>query len=155
MISRVSFGWQTTMADLALILFMLTAAGVQAQRQLEEQKEGQVQQLKRTRAGPSQSAMGEPLAVYRAHESALPLGKWLAEQAPDRRQYLTIVARYRPGEAAAAAQEAVGLAQEAGAAGVSARIVLEPGEGGDMLATLAFDRPDVAVARPLQDASLD
>lgn len=143
MISRISFGWQTTMADLALILFMVTAAGIHTQREQNAEPE----------AIPSPSARGEPLAVYRAQEGAPPLGEWLAEQAPDQRQYLTIIARYRPGDAAAAARDAVGLAQEAGAAGVSARIVLEPGEGADLLATLAFDRPDAAVARPLQPAS--
>ena len=70
-------------------------------------------------------------------------------------QYLTIVARYRPGQAADAARDALGLAQQAGAAGVSARIVLEPGTSSDLLATLAFDRPDTAVARPLQHAAHD
>jgi hypothetical protein len=146
MISRVSFGWQTTMADLALILFMVTAAGIHAQ---DEQKP----QPRQAADAPSLSAEGEPLAVYRTGEGAPPLGEWLAEQAPDRRQYLTIVARYRPGNAESAAQKAVVLAREAGAAGVSARIVLEPGEGAELLATLAFDRPDATVARPLQPAS--
>lgn len=146
MISRVSFGWQTTMADLAMILFMITAAGIHAQRQEQ-------QQAQQAPAAPSLSARGEPLAVYRAQEGAPPLGEWLAEQAPDKRQYLTIVAHYRPGDAATAARDAVGLAQQAGAAGVSARIVLEPGEGAELLATLAYDRPDATVARPLLPAS--
>ena len=143
MIARGSFGWQTTMADLAMILFMVTAAGIHAQQEQKAQP----------KPASSPSARGEPLAMYRAYEGAPPLREWLAEQAPDRRQYLTIVARYRAGGAAAAAREAVGLAQEAGAAGVSARIVLEPGEGAELLATLAFDRPDATMARPLQPAS--
>ena len=147
MISRFAFGWQTTMADLALILFMVTAAGVHAQRE-KEQEDLHPQQQR-----GSLPAQGEPLAVYRAHPGAQPLGAWLAEQAPDRRQQLTIVARYRPGNAAAAAQEAVGLAQQAGAAGISARIVLEPGAREDLLATLAFDHSDAAMARSLQPAS--
>jgi len=146
MISRVSFGWQTTMADLAMILFMVTAAGIHAQQQ-------QKQQVRQAATPSSLSALGEPLAVYRAHEGAPPLVEWLAEQAPDKRQYLTIVARYRPGSAESAAREALSLAQQAGAAGVSARIVLEPGEGTELLATLAFDRPDATVARPLLTAS--
>jgi hypothetical protein len=97
-------------------------------------------------------ASGEPLAVYRAREGAPPLDEWLAEQAPDRRQYLTIVARYR-GDPAPAARDALRLAQEASAAGVIPRIVLEPGKDPDLLATLAFDRPEATVARPLQPAS--
>lgn len=147
MISRVSFGWQTTLADLAMILFLVTAAGIHAQSQQQDQ------QAPHAPAAPSLSTRGEPLAVYRAQAGAPPLGEWLAEQAPDRRQYLTIVARYRPGEAAGAARGAVALAQQAGTAGVSARIVLEPGEGAELLATLAYDRPDTTVARPLQPAS--
>ena len=147
MISRISFGWQTTMADLALILFMVTAAGIHAQHQQQGQRP-------RPAAAVSPlSAQGEPLAVYRAQAGAPPLARWLAEQAPDRRQFLTIVARYRAGNVATAAREAVGLAREAGAAGVAARIVLEPGETDDLLATLAFDRPDGRVAQPLQPAT--
>ena len=145
MIARTTFGWLTTMADLALILFMVTAAGVHAQKQ----------QSPPAAVVPSLPAEGEPLAVYRAQDGAPPLSQWLAEQAPDKRQYLTIIARYRPGDAAAAAGKAVALAQQAGEAGVAARIVLDPGARTDLLATLAYDRPDVAVARPLQPASQD
>lgn len=147
MISR-SFGWQTTMADLAMILFMITAAGIHAQKQEQQQA-----RQRQAPAVPALSARGEPLAVYRAQPGAPALGEWLAEQAPDKRQYLTIVARYRPGDAATAARDALGLAEQAGTAGVAARIVLEPGEGAELLATLAYDRPDAAVARPLQPAS--
>lgn len=150
MISRVSFGWQTTMADLAMILFMVTAAGIHAQSRQQQQQQGH--EAPRAAPAPSLSAQSTPLAVYRAHPNAPPLGEWLAEQAPDSRQYLTIVARYRPGEAASAARDAVRLAQEAGTAGVSARIVLEPGDGAELLAMLAYDRPDTVVARPLQPA---
>jgi hypothetical protein len=143
-ISRVSFGWQTTIADLALILFMVTAAGVRA----PQQHPAKVPAV-------SPPAHGEPLAVYRAQAGTPPLAVWLAEQAPDRRQRLTIVARYAPGEAAAAASAALDLAQEAGEGGVSARIMLEPGAAPDVLATLAFDQPEPAVARPLQSGPQD
>ena len=148
MITRATFGWQTTMADLALILFMVTAAGIHAQN--EQQRE---RRSRPAAAVSPLSAQGEPLAVYRAQAGAPPLAQWLAEQAPDRRQFLTIVARYRAGNVATAAREAVALAREAGAAGVSARVVLEPGESDDLLATLAFDRPEGRVAQTLQPAT--
>jgi hypothetical protein len=137
MIARLSAGWQTTIADLALILFIVTAAAI----------DGQPERADVALATP---ASGQPLAVYRASEAAPPLGEWLAEQAPDGRQYLTIVARYPRGEAAAAAERALALAGQARTAGASARIVLEPGGGEDLLATLAFDRPDTGVARSLR-----
>jgi hypothetical protein len=138
MIARLPAGWQTTIADLALILFIVTAAAIDGQPSPAEKASAE------TAAPP---ASGEPLAVYRAGDGVPPLGQWLAEQAPDSRQYLTIVARYRAGDAARTAERALALAEEARGAGVAARIVLEPGEGEDVLATLAFDRPDLAVAR--------
>lgn len=141
MIARLSVGWQTTIADLALILFMVTAAGLNAERQSEARRD-------ETMAAPA--PRGEPLALYRADPAAPPIGEWLAEQAPDGRQYLTIVARYSAGEAADAARRAAALADQAGAAGTSARIVLEPGDTGDLFATLAFDRPTEPVAHSLQ-----
>jgi hypothetical protein len=144
-ISRLSFGWQTTIADLALILFMVTAAGSRAQ----EQRPAVAESVE------SPPAQGEPLAVYRSQAGAPPLSAWLAEQAPDRRQRLTIVARYAPGDAATAARAALDLAREAGTGGGSARIVLEPGTGLAVLATLAFDQPAPAVARPLQHVAQD
>jgi len=143
-ISRVSLGWQTTMADLALILFMVTAAGVHAQ---QHPPAGEIP--------PPPPVQGEALAIYRVHAGAPPLAAWLAEQAPDPRQHLTIVARYRQGDAASAARKALELAHDAGTAGVSARIVLEPGAAGDLLASLSFDRPDPSVARPLQRTPQD
>lgn len=136
MISRFSAGWQTTIADLALILFIVTAAAIDGQSAPAEPA--------------SPPASGEALAVYRAGDGVLPIGEWLAEQAPDERQYLTIVARYTEGDPATAAERAIALAGQARAVGVPARIVLEPGEGEDVLATLAFDRPGPAMARSLR-----
>ena len=136
MIARLSAGWQTTIADLALILFIVTAAAIDGQPN-------------RADSASSPPASGEPLAIYRAGEDAPPLPQWLAEQTPDGRQFLTIVARYPEGDAAAAAGRALALADQARAAGTTARIVLEPGDTEDLTATLAFDRPDAVVARSL------
>jgi hypothetical protein len=126
MIAGRAGSWQTVIADLALILFMVTAAAMQ-----------------RDKGSIDQSPLpmrGEPLALYRPAEGAPPLGQWLAAQAPDARQRLTIVSRYAPGHAEEAANTAVALAGQAGEAGAEARIVIEPGERSEVLATLAFDR---------------
>lgn len=136
---RLAGAWQTTMADLALILFIVAVAGMQGGKESKESKQE-----------PRPSPRGEAVAVYRAGEGAPPVSEWLAEQAPDERQQLTIVARYRPGEADAAAREALAVAEDAGAMGRSARIVLEQGEAEGTLAILAFDHPLGAVARSLQ-----
>src|SRR5690606_20797347 len=100
MIARLPAGWQTTIADLALILFIVTAAAIDGQPSPAEKASAE------TAAPP---ASGEPLAVYRAGDGVPPLGQWLAEQAPDSRQYLTIVARYRAGDAARTAERALAL----------------------------------------------
>jgi hypothetical protein len=142
MIGRLSGGWQTTMADLALILFLVTAAGVSA---VDKKGGDEV----------SVPARGEPIAIYSDVPGGLPLADWLAEQAPDERQHLTIVAQYRPGQANQAAARALELASQAGEAGAAARIVIEAGESEGPVAMLAYDRPRSAVARTLQDIQLD
>jgi hypothetical protein len=123
-------GWQTTLADLALILFMITAASI-AQRPDAGKAADSVP--------VGAPAQGEALAIYRAAPGAPPLAAWLASQAIDERQNLTIIARYRPGEAAQAAQSAVALEHAAAAAGRSARIVIEAGEVADLTAVLDYD----------------
>ena len=121
--ARVGTGWQTLFADLSIILFMVTAAAV------SEESEP-----------PVPSAQGTPLALYRAEAGAPPLADWLAAQGPDPRQQLSIVAHYAPGGQEAALAQAQALLHTAGAAGVQARLVVEPGAGG-IVAALAYDDP--------------
>jgi hypothetical protein len=133
---RAGTGWQYLLADLSLILFIVTAAA-----------------LSQTSDGPAAalSPQGEPLAFYRADAGAPPLGQWLRDQSPDPRQQLTIVAQYAPGRQVEALDRAGALAREAGAAGTRARIVVEPGVGGTT-ASLAFDAPRAAsLAQDLQN----
>ena len=158
-VARAGRGRETVLADLCLILFMVTASA-----------------LSHAHDGPEGAAAGkleaspqsQPLALYRAEEGAPPLREWLEFQAPDPRQQLTIVAQYRPGEQARALALAGELSAHAGAAGAGARvfglpgaggpggtpgpgarIVVEPGAGGTV-ATLAYDAPDPVLARGLQ-----
>ena len=132
MMARAGSGWQTLLADLSIILFMVTAAT------LSQSKEGPVAKGGGAPEPPKASARSEPLAVYRAAPGAPPLGQWLAAQSPDPRQQLSIVAHYAPGRQQAALGEAATLLAQAGAAGTAARLVVEPGEGGTV-ATLAYD----------------
>lgn len=134
--------WQTMLADLSLILFMVTAAAMGQ----PAPRPAVARPLPRPAATPGRSGppvQGEPLAVYRAVPGAPPLARWLAAEQLDPREQLTITTRYRPGERAQALARAADLAERAGAAGGSARIVIEPragGDGGGVEATLAFDR---------------
>ncbi len=146
--------WQTTLADLALILFMVTAAAIaerpkdasaQVATAAAAEMPGSAESSRSARsAAPAQ---GEPMAIYRPAPEAPPLGEWLAAQQIDPRQHLTIVTRHRPGGAAAAARAALVLERAATAAGHSARIVVEPAETDDLIAVLDFD------GRPPAEAS--
>lgn len=139
-VARAGSGWQTVMADLCLILFMVTSAALAAQRGLSEHREPQ--------AAPQPAPRAEPLALYRAGPGAPRLDEWLANQAPDPRQHLTVVAHYRPGGEGEALALAARLLAEAGPRAASARIVVEPGEDGTV-AMLAYDDP--VLARALQN----
>lgn len=134
MIARAGSGWQVTLADLSLILFIVTAAAL---------SQGGAPQ-----GAPSvpaqRSATAEPTAVWRPGGPAL--AAWLAQQPRDPRQLVTIIAPYAPAGQERALGLAVSLAQEASRAGFAARVVVEPGEGGPS-ATLAYDQP---LARALQ-----
>lgn len=135
MILRAGTGWQYLLADLSLILFIVTAAAL-----------SQVDDGAGAGTAGAVSPQGEPLAFYRAGPDAPPLGQWLHDQSADTRQQLTIVAQYAPGRQHEAMDHAERLAREAGEAGTSARIVIEPGQGGTS-ATLAYDVPAAFVAR--------
>lgn len=126
MIGGVRLSWQTAIADLALILFMVTAAAMDSQDEVPP-------------ANPV-PARGEPLAVFRAGAGAPTLAQWLDQQSRDPRQRLTIVAHYAPGGLETASRDALELAATAEAAGQPARLLLQPGPQSDLLAVLAFDR---------------
>jgi hypothetical protein len=136
MIARMGTGWQTLMADLSIILFMITAAALSQQG--GEQKPAQM---------PSQRS--EPVAVYRAGHGAPPLGEWLAGQPRDPRQMLTIVSTYSPGHEGPALDLASAMARDAATAQQLTRVVIEPGEG-EATATLAYDGTAETLARNLR-----
>ncbi|MBT0670405.1 hypothetical protein HT136_18720 [Novosphingobium profundi] len=153
MSGRASVSWQTSLADLSLILFMVTAAAVSTPRKAVPGASGKAWQstaaARQERA--EAPAIAEPLSVYIAAADAPPLRDWLAQQAPDPRQQLTITAHYDAGRhqgLGAAVEEALRLAREASAAGMRARVVVEPGSGA-VRAALAFDaaNPDAGLAR--------
>ena len=137
--ARAGTGWQAALADLSIILFMVTASA-----------------LSQSEAAPvnahavQPSPQSQPLAIYRAEDGAPPLGEWLTAQSADPRQQLTIVAQFGPGRQAQAIEQAEALAREAGLAGNQARIVVEPGTQG-VTASLAYDDPKATVAQPLQE----
>ncbi len=94
MMARTGSGWQYVLADLSLILFMVTAAALS--------------QSETAPAAPREpSPLAEPLAVWKAGAGSPGLGESLAAQAPDHRAQLTILAPYAPGAQGNVATEAV------------------------------------------------
>ena len=130
--------WQTMLADLALILFMVTAAAMgQSPRGTASHAPTALVQPPATRP------MGEPVAVWRAGPGAPSLSQWLADQQADPRLALTITALYAPGGQVAALAQAASLSREAGAMGRTARIVVDAAPAGEATgaeASLAYDQ---------------
>lgn len=115
MIARAGSGWQTVLADLSLILFMVMAAAVS-----EEPNAG------------GQPFQSEPVAQWRDGAEAPGLAAWLIDQPVDPRQQLTIIAPL------AAAERALELVRRAGR---PTRVVLDPRAEGPPIAILTFDTP--------------
>lgn len=153
-------GWQTTLADLSLILFMLMGAVVSAPAPQPVRKSPPPplpQPPLLQPAGDWDMPMrAEPVAIYRPGPGAPALGAWLDSQGSDPRQRLTIVVPYAAGGEAAALDKARGLLQDLGPARgqgrsgrpsrqigqTGTRIIVEPGNPADAYAALTFDVAD-------------
>lgn len=119
MIARPGSGWQTVLADLSMILFMVTAAAV-----------GEAPEQPPVAPLTALPALEEPVAVWSGGTGATALAEWLAEQGDDKRLRLTIVATRATGAAA------LDLANHAGR---PARIIIEPAGNGPLAAFLTYD----------------
>lgn len=136
--SRAMLSWQTMLADLALILFMVTAATAAP----KPAHPAPPPAPPRAAAAPA-SPWGQPLAIWRATPHGPTIGAWLAQQALDPRQRLTILARFAPGTRAQVLAEAGQLAEAAGPAGASARVAVEPASANapaQVIAMVSYDR---------------
>ncbi|WP_295632156.1 hypothetical protein [Novosphingobium sp.] len=142
--SGLGTGWRTVLTDLSLILFMVTASV------LPEQPTANASEA----AKPASSAplppgeRSQPVAVWRPGPGAPSLVQWLASA--DGRALLSLRVTYRKDHASAVAR-AASLATAAGDR--SLRVLVEPGPGDTVEATLAYDAPTEpsAMARSLQD----
>lgn len=118
--------WQLVLADLALILFVCTLAGLVGANNARENREC------RTIFANSQS-------IYSNTPIKTGFGDWLAMQEPDDRAQLTIFGIYRNGESARIHQSVSMLENEAIAAGARPRLVIEEGNANQVFASLAYD----------------
>ena len=128
-VPNMAGGWQTVLADLSLILFMICASAVSTAPP-------------QTAPAQAPAPPPQPLAIYRADPDAPPLDQWLRDQPADPRQRLTIVVTYAGEGRATAAAEAEALARAAEAAGFAPRVTVEPGTTGPAIVGLAFEGAD-------------
>ncbi len=126
MISRLPSGWQIVLADLSLVLFLATAAALEA-------SDGEEFMFMAPEA--------DAVAVYR-EGAGRSLSDWLAERPRDPRERLTVLARHVPGTRNEAMKGALELAEEAEEAGRPARIVLEPAAQAETVALIGFAGED-------------
>lgn len=133
-------GWQLILADLALILFLVTLTALPmaeagAPRSLAARvgrDEDAVSTARRAEIAAAQ-------ALFRPVAGGPGLDEWLASQPRDPRATLTIFARHPAGGEAAAWENARALAARVQASGVPVRIIITAGPEADLYASLAYD----------------
>jgi len=148
MIVRAGTGWQYALADLSLILFLVTASA------LAQANSAPKAPPPAPLPPPIAAALSsEPVAVWSAGAGAPPLADWLAQVAADPRLEVQIIVRFSDKGRDAAVAQAVQLAAVGGPRASSARILVEPGEraGASVSLTYASERltAPVGPAKPL------
>lgn len=126
-------GWQLILADLALILFLLTLSALPAAEATGSQQRFDAD------ARNTAPQIDAAQALFRPVPGGPSLTAWLAEQAPDPRATLTIVAVHARGGEAAAFARAQALAAQARARGSQVRTIIMPGPLDEVYASLAYD----------------
>jgi hypothetical protein len=145
---RTGHGWQLILADLALILFLLTLSALPA-AEAETGRQRAVQDKaareEDTRPRPEIAAAQ---ALFRPVAGGPSLGAWVKAQDYDPRATLTIFAVHAPGGEADAWARAEALAAEARGAGARVRTIIAAGKEAEVYASLAYDaEPAEAEAR--------
>lgn len=141
---RGGHGWQLILADLALILFLLTlsalpAAEAETGHRLADRTGRAARETEAATARAPEIAPAQ--ALFRPIPGGPSLGEWLGSQAPDPRMTLTIVAAHPAGGEAQAWTRAQTLAAEARAHGARVRIIITAGTAADLHASLGYDAP--------------
>lgn len=130
--SSNTHGWQLILADLALILFLVTLSALAA-----EGSDGEPADQNRTLAPQISAAQ----ALFRPSPFGPSLADWLSERPYDPRATLTIFAQHTGGDSSAIWERAQVLAGNARERGYSVRVVITHGDISDVYASLAYDAP--------------
>ncbi len=133
MIGKTGSGWQTTTADLALILFLVVSASA-VDRDAVQGKELAGAIAPSLEPSPS-------VAVYRATPSTT-LPQWLQAQPADERQIATVLVTRAGagGGATPALAQALAFLDQIEASGRTGRLLVERGSADEVSVVLAYDR---------------
>ena len=144
---RPSLTWQTILADLSLILFMVTASALSDPSATPASGGKPIAPLSASaRAKPmTASPAGEPVGVWREGPSIPALSQWVAQEARDSRLRATVLVR-QDGDTGRALEHARNLLLQLGPLGPRARLVVEPSgrEGAGATVTLSYDADPMA-----------
>jgi hypothetical protein len=136
---RGGHGWQLILADLALILFLLTLSALPSAEAETGRRLASTDPRERSLRQQQRAEVAAAQALFRPVPGGPALGEWLAAQQPDPRATLTIFAVHAPGREAAAWDRAQTLAAEARARGARVRTIITAGEADEIHASLAYD----------------
>jgi hypothetical protein len=137
--ARGGHGWQLILADLALILFLLTLSALPAAEATGGKRLADTDARLKDAQGGLQPEIAPAQALFRPVPDGPSLAVWLAAQAPDPRTTLTIFAAHTAGGEADAWARAEALAAEARASGTRVRTIIMAGAEEDLYASLAYD----------------
>lgn len=138
-LNRSGPSWQVILADLALILFLLTLAALPAAEADIGQKLADREARAKEAREPISPEIAAAQALFRPVVGGPTVAEWLAAQSHDPRTTLTVFVRHRPGEDVAAWGTAKALAGDAQASGVAVRTIITAGDEADVYASLAYD----------------
>ena len=148
---RDGTGWQLILADLALILFLLTLSALPAAEAERGRKLADSAASDKDARGAVVAEIAAAQALFRRVKDGPTLAEWLANQPNDPRATLTVFVRHKPGGEVGAWETAQALAVEAGASGVAVRTIVTAGQADEVYASLAYDSV-IAAAPRTQDS---
>ncbi len=124
--------WLVPLADLSLILFIVTGATLAGS--LGKAREDDVEPRL-----PGGIAQGVAASIYTDAAGGPSLAEWLAQYRAGPGEQLTIEAFHTPADRAAVTSRAEELAQQAIAAGQPPRVIVQPASATRIMALFAYD----------------
>lgn len=127
-----SSNWQTVIADLSLILFLVAAFALG--------KTGETPPAADQSSSGDKAREGVPISVWRDGPDAIAPYAWLTEQLPDNAARPNMMVRYRDGEFENAWHRASKIRAQLGPSGENMRILLQPAQYDSVEIYLQHDR---------------